>query len=229
LSQRFPGRATRVLSAIAAVVGSGTAPALSVGPRAAPRPMIQFEHGVHLYLAAFADGWDPAFAHAAWSSLGAGQGSYCQHVHVFTPVAACPIPGLPVGPSAACVQRPEDGTSLTIESQDGQVLAGSLGLCSCAPAGPPPGASPGGLIRPLVVAKFHHLASGPRGPRGPRPALMGIPHTTWSQPWLSTRRRGTRRSAPLTPPLASLSRASSLREVLWPRSQGPSSLASQGG
>jgi hypothetical protein len=137
LTRRYPGRDARVLSALSAVVGPDAM--AGSGPPSAQRgpehgPPVQFEHGVHLCLAAVACGWPAALARAAWSSF--GEGHYCASGCTFTPLPgeSQPVPGLPSPSISLSVARPAEGGPVTISFSQGRVSSVSAAQRLQAPA-----------------------------------------------------------------------------------------------
>jgi hypothetical protein len=148
LARRFPGRAARVLSVLASVIGPHAAQSPAVGPCQAPSgpaagQPLRFEHGVHLHLAAIADGWDAATARAVWSSF--DEGRYCASGRTFTPASARLVPGLPGGPASAYVTRPEDGGRVVVQFCDARVVHVSASVRLQAPPRAPRPAGHAGL------------------------------------------------------------------------------------
>jgi hypothetical protein len=174
LTQRFPGRDARVLKALSDVVGNKKQPVVDkhlapCGPVCGP--VVQFEHGVHLCLAAVACGWDPALARAVWSSLGDGQ--YSALGRLFTPSSGCArtIPGLAQEASSAMVLRAEEAGPVTVTFAAGQVVSVFASTRLQAPPRAPRPATGGGL------ASLPSFIALPRDPEG-RPIIPRTMVTT---------------------------------------------------
>jgi hypothetical protein len=125
LAARFPGRAARILAALASTVGESSAvpgPAPPASLPCASGPPVRFEHSVHLALASVACGWDTAFARSAWASL--SEGHYSADGKTFLPRIASTLNGPAQGPLVHFrVARPAEEGTIVVSLLDGVVHA----------------------------------------------------------------------------------------------------------